>query len=99
MNKNFIAENIKNSEFYNNLNKKLDTDEEIQIIWIIEDNMFNVYIHSCIHVVHKYLLTGKRQLQTFVTFLHEYSCMIIHNTLSRRDSEAGEAHNNYPIFG
>jgi hypothetical protein len=29
MNKNFIAENIKNSEFYNNLNKKFNTDEEI----------------------------------------------------------------------
>jgi len=29
MNKNFIAENRKINEFYNNLNKKINTDEEI----------------------------------------------------------------------
>ena len=29
INKNFIAENIKINEFYNNLNKKFNTDEEI----------------------------------------------------------------------
>ena len=29
MNKNLIAENIKNSEFYNYLNKQFNTDEEI----------------------------------------------------------------------
>jgi len=29
MNKNFIAENIKINEFYNNLNEKFNTDEEI----------------------------------------------------------------------
>ena len=29
INKNFIAENIKIHEFYNNLNKKFNTDEEI----------------------------------------------------------------------
>jgi len=29
MNKNFIAENIKINEFYNNLNEKFTTDEEI----------------------------------------------------------------------
>ena len=29
INKNFIAENIKINEFYNNLNKKFNTNEEI----------------------------------------------------------------------
>jgi ATP-dependent exoDNAse (exonuclease V) alpha subunit len=29
INKHFIAENIKINEFYNNLNKKFNTDEEI----------------------------------------------------------------------
>ena len=29
MNKNFTAENIKITEFYNNLNKKFNSDEEI----------------------------------------------------------------------
>ncbi len=29
INKTFIAENIKITEFYNNLNKKFDSDEEI----------------------------------------------------------------------
>ena len=38
INKTFIAENVKITEFYNKLKTKFNTDEEI------EYNMFNVYI-------------------------------------------------------
>jgi len=49
INKHFIAEKIKINEFYNNLNKKFNTDEEI-----IQENIFNVYIHSCVHEIVEY---------------------------------------------
>ena len=44
INKTFIAENIKITEFYNNLNKKFNYDEEIQIR---KDKKFNVLLDSC----------------------------------------------------